>query len=209
MNLMVLVQKTRCEIHGKPLWRRRLETTVKYWIRQTSLEKCSLSRSFGVQDYIQDGPSITNMQPHSLLLFLAMHSFSLSHWKNNEDLNTVCFSQFVVHSQAHWGSSPSCTKSHVPTIEHDKKGAFIICELSKKIDVLLFPLILSKGFRGLKVRQKKWRPYRHTNWGSLQIMLQSSDCLLQIPSFPPSHKIPELAMFEQLNWAPIIELCTF
>jgi hypothetical protein len=26
MNLTVLVQKTRCDIHGKPLWRRRLET---------------------------------------------------------------------------------------------------------------------------------------------------------------------------------------
>jgi hypothetical protein len=37
MNLMVLVQKTRCEIHGKPLWRRRLQTTVKYWIRQRLL----------------------------------------------------------------------------------------------------------------------------------------------------------------------------
>lgn len=37
MNLMVLVQKTRCDIHGKPLWRRRLETTVKYWIRQRLL----------------------------------------------------------------------------------------------------------------------------------------------------------------------------
>jgi len=164
MNLMVLVQKTRCDIHGKPLWRRRLETTVKYWIRQRlSLEKCSLSsrQSFGVQDYIQDGPSLSNMQPHSLLLFLAMHSFCLSRWKNNEDLNTVCISQFLF-TVRHWGNSISCTKSHVPRIEHDQKGAFVIRELSKRIDVLLFLLILSKGFRGLKVRQKKWRPYRDT-----------------------------------------------
>jgi hypothetical protein len=98
---------------------------------------------------------------------------------------TLCALVNLLFTVRHWGNSMSCTKSHVPRIEHDKKGAFIISELSKRIDVLLFPLILSKGFRGLKVRQKKWRPYRHTQIeGSLQNMLQSSDCLLQIPSFP-------------------------
>jgi hypothetical protein len=75
---------------------------------------------------------------------------------------TLCALVNLWFTVRHWGNSLSCTKSHVPRIEHDKKGAFVICELSKRIDVLLFPLILSKGFRGLKVRQKKWRPYRHT-----------------------------------------------
>jgi hypothetical protein len=164
MNLMVLVQKTRCNIHGKPLWRRRLETTVKYWIGQRLLwisVHWAVDKALGFRIKFKM-VQVYQISNHTAFYFSWQCTPFVCPTERTMKIWTLCALVNLLFTVRHWGNILSCTKSHVPRIEHDKKGAFVICELGKRIDVLLFPLIFSKGFRGLKVRQKKWRPYRQT-----------------------------------------------
>lgn len=160
MNLMVLVQKTRCDIHGKPLWRRRLETTVKYWIRQRLLWRSvhwAVDKALGFRITFKM-VQVYQICNHTAFYFSWQCTPFVCPTERTMKIWTLCALVNLLFTVRHWGNSLSCTKSHVPRIEHDKKGAFVICELSKRIDVLLFPLILSKDSEGWKCDRKSEDP---------------------------------------------------